>query len=132
MVGQEEVRINGDFSFNAGVNSVSMPTDRGTTGYLLATNASTGQAYWTAQVTGESTTAANGLFESGNQVRMGGSLIQTTTIDLSSYNLSFNLNSTGEFDVQDGATSVLFVQNDGKVGIRNNSPTYTRPNDLQR
>ena len=119
--GSEELHINGDLTFNAGTNSITLPTTRGTTTQVLATNASTGQAYWRT-VTSESTSASNGLYESGNNVRLGGSLIQNTTVTQSAYDMIFNLTSTGDFYIRDNGTTKFTMQDNGNVGIGTASP----------
>jgi hypothetical protein len=85
----QEVRVNGKFTFNAGGNSITMPTGRGTTGQVLTTNATTGLADWSS-ITGESTTAVNGLTLSTYNIRLGGNLTQHTTINDVGYIMTFS------------------------------------------
>ncbi|WP_124978882.1 tail fiber domain-containing protein [Nonlabens xiamenensis] len=46
-------------------------------------------------------TASNGLNMNAGEVRLGGGLIQETTITNNTFGLNINLNSTGDFNVQD-------------------------------
>jgi len=46
----------------------------------------------------------------------------TTTVAFGAFNYVFNLNSTGDFDVQDNGTSAFFVRDDGNVGIGTTAP----------
>jgi hypothetical protein len=69
-------------------------------------------------------TFENALTETNpNIVRWGGTLLQNTTVTQDVYNTIFNLNSTGDFDIQDNGTSAFFVRDDGYVGINMNAPT---------
>jgi hypothetical protein len=120
----EEVRLYGKLTFNTYTDSITMPTTRGSNGQFLRTNG-TGGTSW-ASITGESTGARNGLAMNGSFVELGGTLVQETTITNGAYNMIYNLSSTGDFDIQDATVSTLFVSGDnGRVGIRNNAPTYT-------
>ncbi len=63
------LQINGTFTFNAGTNSVSMPTTRGTNGYVLTTNGA-GSTSWTntANLDGDWTVSGSNMYSavSGN------------------------------------------------------------------
>jgi len=58
-----------------------------------------------------------------NEVRMGGNLIENTTITQGSYNLNYNLNGSGDFEIQDNGQSAVIVENNGNVGIGNAAPS---------
>ncbi len=76
----------------------------------------------------------NGLSLNSDNVQLGGSLIQATTItqgnntftvaNNGSANTVINLSGSGDLDVQDNGTSALFVRDDGYVGIGTNAPGY--------
>jgi len=67
-------------------------------------------------------TANNGLTLNSDNFQLGGSLIQHTTITQGAFNMIYNLDGTGNFDVQDAGTSKLYVKNNGMVGINTNNP----------
>ncbi|GEM_PF-1916444 len=104
----DALRIHGTLTFNEDPNSIIMPNSRGTTGQVLATNATTGQAYWTS-LTGESTNASNGLNLEGNYVELGGALNETTTITQGNYDMVFSQNGTGNFKIRNSGGDALEV-----------------------
>lgn len=57
--------------------------------------------------------ALNGLTTSANDIRLGGTLVQATTITQGANNMVFNLNSTGDFHVQDNGTNHFSVVDNG-------------------
>ncbi len=65
--------------------------------------------------------AENGIYVDKNTIRLGGELIESTEITHDNYLLSFNLDGTGNFEVQDNGATKLIVRNDGKVGIGSSS-----------
>jgi hypothetical protein len=78
-------------------------------------------------------TFTNGLTRSSATAKLGGTLTESTTItqpgtiglnfvNSGSANTVFNLTGTGDLDIQDNGTSVLFVSDEGKIGIGNTSP----------
>jgi len=91
-------------------------------------NAPPNASYWELMAAkgtdgaGTISTASNGLTALSGDVKLGGSLSSATTIQLSNYNLVFNLDGTGDFDIQDNSSSVLFIKDDGTVGIGNDNP----------
>ncbi|MCK4664407.1 MAG: tail fiber domain-containing protein [Bacteroidales bacterium] len=99
---------------------------------LLVWNTSTSGTYdtpgfyfWNGadwEMVGSDNLFENGLTQSGNTVKLGGALTNATTITQGSYNMIYNLNGTGDFDIQDNGTSAFFVRDDGNVGIGTNSP----------
>uniref|UniRef100_UPI0030EF375C hypothetical protein n=1 Tax=Leptobacterium meishanense TaxID=3128904 RepID=UPI0030EF375C len=73
-------------------------------------------------------TADNGLTLTGGNIQLGGAMTEpTTAIDLGANTLNYNvdgtgnlnidLTSTGGFNVTSGANRLLFVQPDGSIGI---------------
>ena len=61
--------------------------------------------------------ADNGLTPSADKVQLGGSLIQSTTITQGNYNMTYDLNGTGDFRLVDGGATRLIVEDGGNVGI---------------
>jgi len=59
---------------------------------------------------------------SGSQVQLGGTLIQSTSILASTYDMIFNLNNSGDFRVQDNGTDTMYINDTGYVGIGNTTP----------
>lgn len=77
----------------------------------------------TLNITNTANTAVNGLSVYGSAIGLGGSLNQNTTILQTSFNLTHNLNGTGDFEIQDNGASAFFVRDDANVGIGTNTPT---------
>ncbi|WP_340075627.1 hypothetical protein [Leptobacterium sp. I13] len=65
----------------------------------------------------------NGLNIASDQIRLGGSLVANTTITQGANNMIFNLNSTGDFNIQDNGTSAFYVRDNGRVGIGTTAPS---------
>ncbi|MCP4442083.1 MAG: tail fiber domain-containing protein [Aureispira sp.] len=59
--------------------------------------------------------AINGLTDNANDIRLGGTLIQNTAITQGIYNMDFNLNSTGDFAIQDNGTDRFIVYDNGRI-----------------
>lgn len=57
--------------------------------------------------------ATNGLTDAANDIRLGGTLVQATTITQGANSMNFNLNSTGDFNVQDAGTTHFQVADNG-------------------
>jgi hypothetical protein len=66
----------------------------------------------------------NGLTQSGNSVKLGGALTESSTITQGAYSMNFNLSGTGDFNIQDEGTSAFFVKEDGNVGIGTITPEH--------
>lgn len=60
-------------------------------------------------------TAENGINLAGSTARLGGSLLQNTSIVQSTFDLSINLSSTGDFNIQDNGISHLQVRDNGNT-----------------
>lgn len=65
--------------------------------------------------------ATNGLTDNANDIRLGGTLVQATTITQGANNMTFNLNNTGDFVIQDNGTNQFVVQDNGDVRADNNT-----------
>ena len=61
--------------------------------------------------------ATNGLTDNANDVRLGGTLIQATTITQGTNNMTFNLNNTGDFHIQDNGTNHFSVTDNGNTAF---------------
>ncbi len=87
--------------------------------------APTFRALVAADIPAGTITADNGLtVNTGNNVQLGGSLIQTTTITQGNYDLISNMSGTGNFKVQDAGSDVLVVNSStGNVGIGTGNPS---------
>jgi len=68
-------------------------------------------------------TCSNGLTLVSDDFQLGGTLIKNTTIAQGAWNMIYNLDGVGNFDIQDNGTSKFYVKNDGMVGINTSSPT---------
>lgn len=80
------------------------------------------QAKWVR--VGKTYTASNGLNIASDDIKLGGTLIQNTTITQGNFNMNFNISGTGNFDVQHDGTSKLYVKDGGYIGINTNNPAY--------
>jgi len=99
------------------------PITGGSTESLLVynTNVGTGKGFyywdglvWVKFFTGNPL-VDNGLYYNtgANRVRLGGALVENTTITQGIYSLNFNLSSTGDFKVQDAGVTHFLVRDDG-------------------
>ena len=61
--------------------------------------------------------ATNGLTDNANDIRLGGSLIQNTTINQNSFGMNFNMNGSGDFNIQDNGTSHFTVFDNGQTSF---------------
>ena len=59
--------------------------------------------------------ATNGLTTTANDIRLGGALVQNTTITQGTSQMIFNLSGTGNFNVQENGVNRFQVLNDGRV-----------------
>ncbi len=80
----------------------NMPLTDGTVGQVMTTDGSGNVTFQTPSP--ESTTASNGLTETGDDIRLGGTLTQATTINQDSFNLNFIGASTGNVNIQQTGT----------------------------
>lgn len=85
------------------------------------TNATTGQGYYYwdgaqwVQFFAGNIPADNGLyFNAGaGRVRLGGPLVENTTITQGAFGMTYNLNGTGDFNIQDNGTTHFQVRDNG-------------------
>jgi hypothetical protein len=113
-------------------NGYNLPGIDGTASYVMQTNGA-GQASWVNPSTLVTLRGAdNGLGLSGNNIGLGGTLGRATTINLSTFGVNFNMNSTGDFNVQDAVTTVFSVQDNGNAFFTNKTSfgKNTDPNFL--
>lgn len=61
--------------------------------------------------------ATNGLTDHANDVRLGGTLIQQTTINQGTNNMNYNLNSSGDFHIQDAGVNHFSVTDNGDANF---------------
>ncbi len=120
-------------------NRYLMPPLDGTSGQVITTDGS-GNLSW-IDITGDitSVTAGNGLSGGGSsgdltinanvsnglsilsdQIRLGGNLSQSTTINQGSYPMNFNLNASGDFSILDSGSPRFQVFDNGNVAIDGN------------
>lgn len=59
--------------------------------------------------------AVNGLTTTTNEIRLGGTLTQATRIQQNNFDMTYNLNSTGNFNVQDNGTTHFQVRANGQT-----------------
>ena len=115
------LRINGTLNIN---NAFSFPTTDGTISQVLQTNGS-GNLSWVSNAGG--VTASNGLTLSSNDVKLGGTLSENTLIAQGNYNLTHNLDGTGDFIIQDAGTNHFEVRDNGSSYF--GGATYWRENN---
>lgn len=102
--------------------TLRFPPDAGAASEVLTTDGS-GNTSWAAA--GSLISASNGLNITGTDVRLGGTLIQNTTIDVDTFDLAIDLTTSGDFRVDNNGTTnpALFVENaSGDVGIGTDAP----------
>lgn len=66
----------------------------------------------------------NGITTNANDFRLGGALIQNTAISQGVQSFDINLNSTGDFAIQDNGTDVFFVEDSGDIGVGVSNPEH--------
>ncbi|MDC0231501.1 hypothetical protein OAK19_06000, partial [Aureispira] len=59
--------------------------------------------------------AENGLNLNGNAIRMGGMLLENTTINQGNFGMTYNLSGTGDFSIQDNGVGTFSVVDNGKT-----------------
>jgi len=81
----------------------NMPLTDGTVGQVMTTDGAGNVTFQTPSP--ESTTASNGLTEAGDDIQLGGTLTQVTSINQDSYNLNFIGSNTGNINILQTGTS---------------------------
>ncbi|MBL4657916.1 MAG: tail fiber domain-containing protein [Flavobacteriales bacterium] len=104
----------------AGLATWNTPTNGDITGVIAGTGLTGGGTTGSVTV---NAVGDNGLTTNANDIDFGGTLNQATTITQGANKMTFNLNGTGDFDVQDNGVSALFVRDDGNVGIGTIAPS---------
>ncbi|MFC7357889.1 tail fiber domain-containing protein [Jejudonia soesokkakensis] len=92
----------------------ALPTNRGTATSVLTSNGD-GTTQWAAS--GGTITASNGLTKNSGNVRLGGTLLQNTTLDQDNFNFILDLSGTGDFTVQDDGSSMFQIDDSGNTNI---------------
>jgi trimeric autotransporter adhesin len=111
------LRINGTLNIN---NEYSFPTADGTVNQVLYSNGA-GTVGWANAVAA----ANNGLNVVGSISKLGGTLIDSTTITQGANSMVFDLNGTGDFYVRKNtADDAFMVKNNGFVGLNTSDPQY--------
>ena len=113
------LRVNGTLNIN---NDYSFPIADGLANQVLRTDG-IGNVSWAA-VSGESTTANNGLTLTGSNVALGGSFLNNTTITQGNFNLTHHLSGSGDFLISTLTNNPFTVLDNGNVGINTNTPLY--------
>ncbi|MFZ1304685.1 MAG: hypothetical protein WAR80_02525 [Ferruginibacter sp.] len=111
------LRINGTLNINS---QYSFPLTDGGTNQVLYTNGA-GTVGWANVVAA----ANNGLNVSGNVVKLGGTLLDSTTITQGANSMVFNMDGTGDFYVRKNTSEDAFmIKNNGFVGLNTADPQY--------
>ncbi len=56
-----------------------------------------------------------------DRVRLGGDLLENTTIPQNAFQMTYNLNGTGDFNIQDNGTTRFQVLDNGRIEMSNNT-----------
>src|SRR5690606_14937992 len=74
--------------------------------------------------------AVNGLTTNANDIRLGGTLIQNTLITQGTFNMTYNLNSTGDFILEDNGFHLFGADaSTQRIGVRTAAPTKMHHTD---
>lgn len=93
-------------------NTYTMPPSRGLPYQVMQINGS-GDVSWVDSATTFTIGANNGTNYDGTHIQLGGALTEITTITQGANDMIFNLNSTGDFRINDNGTSKLVVLDNG-------------------
>ncbi|MBX7240865.1 MAG: hypothetical protein K1X92_03885 [Bacteroidia bacterium] len=68
--------------------------------------------------------ANNGLYVDpvSDEVKLGGALVENTTVGIGNYQMYWNLNGTGNFEIQNNGVPTLTVTNYSNIGVNNPLP----------
>jgi len=133
--GDQTITLTGDVtgsgmgSFEATISNDAVALGDDTTGNFVATIADAGNSFFTVANSGTENAAVtlDIVDDSLNFAQLSDSLSldAAITVALDANNFVFNLNSTGDLDIQDNGSSALFVKDDGSVGIGTATPLST-------
>lgn len=106
----------GDVDFDGALEPSGDP---GTVGQILRSGGLNASPTWVdaSTIGSDITTASNGLTEVADDIQLGGTLTQNTTVTQGAFNMSFDLNSTGDFRIMDGGTTRARFEDGGRVEI---------------
>ena len=103
-------------------DAYNMPLADGVNGQVMTTDGAGNVTFQTN--TAQNNSASNGLNEVGADIRLGGALTQNTTITQGVRSFDVNLNSTGDFAIQDNGTDVFIVEDTGDIGFGTPNPAH--------
>ncbi len=128
------LRTNSQFQIgNPTVSGYAFPTIDGTSNQVLSTDGS-GTMSWVTPTDADVTevlagdglinggasgaitldvVATNGLTDTADDIRLGGTLTENTTFSQGAYGMTFNLNSTGDFKIQDVGVTQFEIADTG-------------------
>lgn len=114
------LRVNGTLDVN---NQYSFPTADGTADQVMQTDGA-GNLSWTTLSFSDATTASNGLTLSANDVQLGGVLSQNTTVTQGNNTLTWNLNGSGDFVIQDNGVNHFEFRDNGSMYLGGDTVWY--------
>lgn len=69
------------------------------------------------------TAGHNGLsMDASDRIQLGGLLMKNTTVTSGAFDMIYDLNSSGNFEIRDNNTSFFFAGNDGRIGLGTSTP----------
>ena len=117
--GTNSLKVNGTLALGF-INPYQFPAGDGSANQVLFTNGA-GTVNWGNAVFG----ANNGLNVSSGITKLGGTLLDSTTITQGNKSMVFDLNGSGDFYVRKNSTADAFiVKNNGFVGLNTSTPLY--------
>ena len=106
----------GKFNTNLNIPKVTATTGRDTGGIRYAL-ADSSVYVWTGsqwrQIGGATITASNGLTKTGNNIKLGGTLTENTTIDAKNYNISFDTVNSFTVRTKDYVPNIQIAEGGG-------------------
>lgn len=112
------LRINGSLNI---MGQYAFPLNDGSANQVLQTDGS-GTISWSTL--SDTSTASNGLSMTGSDIRLGGNLSENTIITQGANHFTLNLNSSGDFIVQDNGIDHFKVTDIGTTQFGGNSYWY--------
>lgn len=127
-----------NLAFNAATNILTVGIENGTSQTvdlsLLDTGGDVTAVTAGAGLTGGGITGALTLTAAANNglnvdatadaIQLGGPLTENTSIAQGIYSMDINLDSTGDFAIQDNGTDVFFVGDNGNIGMGTSAPAF--------